>query len=120
MHIGEAIRAIRIGQGRTQESVALDVGFNSANLSRLERGEQAVTLDRLMVLAAVLKTKASDIVRMIEGPTAIGGTSLQEEEAAYPDDMQALCRAYSTLDTQHRMIGLMMIRDLAKAQRAVR
>ncbi|NYE25985.1 helix-turn-helix domain-containing protein [Pigmentiphaga litoralis] len=120
MHIGEALRTIRVRQGRTQESVALDVGFNSANLSRLECGGQGVTLDRLMALAASLKVRASDLVKMIEGPAAIGGVQLQEEEIAYADDIQALCRAYGSLDAHYRMIGLMMIRDLAKAQRTAK
>jgi transcriptional regulator with XRE-family HTH domain len=120
MHIGEALRTIRLRQGRTQESVALEAGFNTANLSRLERGQQSVTVKRLMSLAAALKVSLSDLFRMIEVPPMIGDTQFKEVEAPYDEDMAALCRAYGVLDTHHRMIGLRMIRDLVKAQRMLK
>ncbi|WP_420226758.1 helix-turn-helix domain-containing protein [Pigmentiphaga litoralis] len=120
MHIGEALRLIRCRQGLTQEFVAFEVGFATSNLSRLEKGEQAVTLDRLLALAAALKVKASDIVKMIEVPATGNDRQLKEVEAVYDNDMQALHRAYRVLDDHHRMIGLLMLQDLARAQRAAK
>ena len=117
MHIGEALRTIRVLQGRTQESVALEAGTNSSNLSRLELGKQSTTVDRLTSLAAALKVNLSDLFRMIEAPPSIGDPHLKEVQAAYDDDVKALCQAYGSLDAHHRSIGLMMIRDLEKVQR---
>lgn len=120
MQIGEALRSIRLRQGRTLESVALEAGFDTANLSRLERGEQTVSLDRLIALAAALRVKSSDLLRMIEAPAASGDTELKEVEFSYGSDTQALNRAYGMLDSHHRMIGLRIIQELVKAQRSVR
>lgn len=120
MHIGEAIRITRLRQRRTQESVALEVGFNAGNLSRLELGLQSVGLDRFMKLAEVLGVNPSDLFLMIEASATDDGVHLQETEAAYAPEIQSLNRAYVVLDADHRAMVMRLVQDLAKATRAAK
>jgi transcriptional regulator with XRE-family HTH domain len=64
--LGWAIRKVRKGQKLTLTEVALEIGSDAANLSRMERGQQEITEPTLLRLAAVFKLRVSDIWRLAE------------------------------------------------------
>jgi transcriptional regulator with XRE-family HTH domain len=59
--LGEAIRAIRIDQGQTQESFAIKAGIDRSYYGALERGEFNMTVDTLMTVAQGLGVSAWEI-----------------------------------------------------------
>lgn len=119
MHIGDAIRWTRERLGLTLEAVAMEAGFDAGNLSRMERGQQAVTVDRLSEVARAMQVRVSDLFLLIESPSTEAQHQLRDSEThRYDEEMQSLRRAYSGLDRQHRRIALQMIRGLTKAQKA--
>jgi transcriptional regulator with XRE-family HTH domain len=119
MHIGYAIRSTRERLGLTLEAVAMEAGFDAGNLSRMERGQQAVTVDRLAQVARALQVRVSDLFLLIESPSTEAENQLRDSEInRYDEEMQSVRRIYSALDSQHRQIALQMLRGLTKAQKA--
>lgn len=118
MHIGYAIRSTRERLGLTLEAVAMEAGFDAGNLSRMERGQQAVTVDRLSQVARAMQVRVSDLFLLIESPSTEAENQLRDSEInRYDEEMLSLRRAYSGLDRQHRRIALQMIRGLTKSQK---
>jgi transcriptional regulator with XRE-family HTH domain len=64
--IGRAIRAIRTGQGLTQEDFALKAGLDRSYYGAIERGEFNMTVDTLMSIAKGLGVPAWEILRRAE------------------------------------------------------
>jgi transcriptional regulator with XRE-family HTH domain len=63
--LGHRIRMNRRRQGRwvDQGHLAFKIGMSQSNLSRIESGAVAVTLDALCAIAAALGTTASELLR---------------------------------------------------------
>jgi transcriptional regulator with XRE-family HTH domain len=61
--IGGAMRAIRTGQGLTQEGFALKAGLDRSYYGAIERGEFNMTIDTLMSIAKGLEVPAWEILR---------------------------------------------------------
>ena len=59
--LGEAIRAIRIEQGLTQEAFAIRAGIDRSYYGALERGEFNMTVDTLVTVAEGLDVSPSAI-----------------------------------------------------------
>lgn len=53
------LREYRQDAGLTQEELGNLVGYHQSEISRIERGEHTITVDRLLQLADVLGVKAS-------------------------------------------------------------
>lgn len=64
--LGWAIRRVRQGQKRTLEDVAMAVGSDAGNISRIERGTQNAPEDLLQAIAAVLGLSMSDLWQIAE------------------------------------------------------
>ena len=64
---GFALREIRRERGLSQEQLALESGFDRTYISLLERGVQSPTLRTVVKLAGLLKVKASELVKRMEG-----------------------------------------------------
>lgn len=54
MKIGEIFKRRRKELGMTQQELALSVGWDAGNISRVERGEQQITEDRIFAIARAL------------------------------------------------------------------
>ncbi|HNX68316.1 MAG TPA: helix-turn-helix domain-containing protein [Candidatus Omnitrophota bacterium] len=52
--IGRAVAKARLRQGLTQQGLARELGTRQANISRIERGLQNLSLDLLLRLSHVL------------------------------------------------------------------
>jgi len=48
------IKPLRIEAGLTQEDLAEQIGCTQSEISRIEKGERAIKVDRLLKLAAAL------------------------------------------------------------------
>lgn len=56
------LREYRQEAGLTQEELGNLVGYHQSEISRIERGEHTITVDRLLRLADVLGVKASALL----------------------------------------------------------
>ena len=56
------LREYRQDAGLTQEELGNLVGYHQSEISRIERGEHTITVDRLLQLAEVLGVKASELL----------------------------------------------------------
>ncbi|WP_406365329.1 helix-turn-helix domain-containing protein [Streptomyces sp. NBC_00645] len=60
--IGERIRATRLRERLTQETVALDSGIDRPSIVRIEQGQQSPTLDTLIRIADAIGVPLADLV----------------------------------------------------------
>ncbi len=65
-HIGAAIRSLRKAQDRTLEELAEKIDSDASNLSRMERGEQEITTEKLSRISHALNVPISGIYRLAE------------------------------------------------------
>jgi transcriptional regulator with XRE-family HTH domain len=59
--LGSAIRAVRKGQGHTQETFASKAELDRSYYGAVERGEFNVTVDTIMVIATGLDIPAAEL-----------------------------------------------------------
>ncbi len=55
MEIHEKIRTIRQSKGLTQDNVADEIGIDTVNYGRIERGQAKLTMDRFIKIAEILQ-----------------------------------------------------------------
>lgn len=60
--IGERIRALRDKAGYSQQSVARFIGVDQSLISKIEKGERAITADMLEKLAALFGVELSALL----------------------------------------------------------
>lgn len=58
---GNRVRALRVGLGFTQESLAEKAGLHSTYIGGIERGERNVGLDNIFKIAKALKVMPSEL-----------------------------------------------------------
>lgn len=56
------VRAVRKARGVSQRDLARAVGVAQSTLSRIERGERRVSVDRLVAIARALGVRPSDMM----------------------------------------------------------
>jgi transcriptional regulator with XRE-family HTH domain len=87
--IGWAIRRVRKAQHLTLENLAIAIGSDAGNLSRVERGTQEVTEDALVAIATELKVSVSDLWRLAEGgDTGDSGRMLALSGRLHPEQLE--------------------------------
>lgn len=62
MNIGKNIRARRKNLKMTLEKLALEIGSDTGNLSRIERGQQSVTTEKIAAIAKALNCQPIDLL----------------------------------------------------------
>lgn len=62
MDIGQNIRSRRKELKMTLEQLALEIGSDTGNLSRIERGQQSITTDKIEVIAKALNCLPLDLI----------------------------------------------------------
>lgn len=63
---GEALREARERAGISQEALALEAGRHRSYVSDLERGKYSASIKTLFLLAEVLETTPSQLLRRVE------------------------------------------------------
>jgi transcriptional regulator with XRE-family HTH domain len=81
---GRVLRDLRKQAGLTQEQLGFEAELERNYISMLERGERQPTLTTLVKLARPLRSKASQMVALVE--TAADATAEREQPAAPPPD----------------------------------
>lgn len=61
--LGDAIRALRLEKGISQEALADESMIDRSHLGKIERGERNVTLLNVLKIARALNLSASDLLR---------------------------------------------------------
>lgn len=118
MSIGQVIRALRIERGFTLERIALDVGTDASNLSRIERGLQQPTEEALKAIALVLGSTVSHMYAVTE--TNQQFTSSIENTFETDDDLSKdgirLRRYFRQLNPSNKKLALEILQVLIKQQ----
>jgi transcriptional regulator with XRE-family HTH domain len=66
-HLGKFLKKARIQRGLAQKTIALDLGYKSAQfISNVERGMSLLPPDKIMSLAKLLEIDAKVLIREIE------------------------------------------------------
>jgi transcriptional regulator with XRE-family HTH domain len=61
--LGNAVRALRVQRGLSQEALAHDAGIDRSYLGGIERGEHNVAVANLLKLTGPLGTTLADLMR---------------------------------------------------------
>lgn len=93
----------------TLEALALAVGSDPSNLSRLERGRQKPGFDLLVEIAAALGVRLSEVFALAEGEEA----EVQEQDPV----LKVIVSKYHKLTPSHQVIVGEMITCLLRLQR---
>lgn len=118
MKLGAAIRKTRVDLGLKLEAVAMEAGFDAGNLSRIETGKQNPSMDRLEDIARALGVSVADLYLAAENESRTGNALRDSgDSAAYGQEMLAVRRGYTTLDSRHRKMALEFIKMLNRLQR---
>lgn len=120
MEIGQVIRALRQKRGETLESMALDIGTDASNLSRIERGIQQPSTGLLRAIATALKTTIAELHACAEGKNyspkqaqeLLGG-----DESDFTNEAIQLRRHFRTLSAENQRVVLEIVKALKRLQR---
>jgi transcriptional regulator with XRE-family HTH domain len=63
--IGKLIREARKAKGYSQEAFAADAGLGRTYMGRVERGEQNISIQNLILVALTLKIEVGDLIPSI-------------------------------------------------------
>ncbi|MGJ6978978.1 helix-turn-helix domain-containing protein [Aestuariimicrobium soli] len=63
--IGETLRELRFGQGRTLRDVSMDARVSLGYLSEVERGQKEASSELLASIAAALNVPLSQVLRTV-------------------------------------------------------
>ncbi|GGZ12853.1 hypothetical protein GCM10007169_31970 [Shewanella fodinae] len=116
MHIGNAIRVLRIKRKLTQEQLALDADIATSNVSRIENGLRQPSQKLLIKLADALGTTPSNLYAacekgIVQNVTDADGYSNHNDVIAAPET-QILLRLFHELSDDNRKLLLEQVRLL--------
>ena len=125
MQIGKVIRILRQEQGLTLEELALRIGSDAGNLSRVERGKQRYTPEMLQAIADALKTPVSSLfIRAEQKLAAYEVQGKTQEDAPRPpnesDVLMSLRRVLSNLDAEKQKLLLEFARMLSRQTKSAK
>lgn len=63
VELGAAIRSRRLAAGLSQEDLGFEADTHRTYIGAIERGEKAITVEKLVVLAVALDCSASQILK---------------------------------------------------------
>lgn len=117
MNIGKVIRALRTEQGQSLETVALDVGTDASNLSRIERGLQQPSEEALRAIAAALKSSVAELYALAEGETlAKSRSTMGLQPADLVKDAVQIRKYFRSLTPEYQKVALELVKTLARVQ----
>jgi len=67
---GEAVVALRVATGLSQEALAANAGVERSHMGKLERGEHLPNLVAFFKIAAALGCTSTDLMSVVEGALA--------------------------------------------------
>lgn len=123
MQIGKIIRTLRQEQGLTLEELALRIGSDAGNLSRVERGKQRYTPEMLQAIAEALKTPVSYLFIRAEQKLAAyqapGRKAHEHLRGTGPNEFfLSLRRVLSQLDADQQKLVIEFARMLSRQNKS--
>lgn len=121
MNIGQVIRALRMERGFTLEQVALEIGTDPSNLSRIERGVQQPASKSLRMIAVALGTTVSALHASAENVATLSKESpdlLGADETDYSEEAVHLRRQFRNLTPENQKIAVELLRALNRSQKS--
>ncbi|MCH1918967.1 helix-turn-helix transcriptional regulator [Shewanella sp. A3A] len=120
MHIGHAIRVLRIQRKLTQEQLALDADIATSNVSRIENGLRQPSQKLLRKIAYALETTPSSLYAACENGIVID-TSLKDERINHDHviasaETQILLKLFSELTPDNKKLLVEQTRLLHRWQ----
>ena len=117
MNIGKVIRALRTGRGESLEKIALDVGTDASNLSRIERGLQQPSEEALRTIAGALETSVAELYALAEGKTLAKSRSTGSlQPADLMKDAVQMRRYFRSLTPEYQKVALELVKTLVRVQ----
>lgn len=117
MNIGKVIRALRTGRGDSLEKLALDVGTDASNLSRIERGLQQPSEEAVRAIAAALETSVAELYALAEGKTLGKSRSTGAlQPADLMKDAVQMRRYFRSLTPEYQKVALELVKTLVRVQ----
>ena len=123
MQIGKVIRILRQEQGLTLEELALRIGSDAGNLSRVERGKQRYTPEMLQAIADALKTPVSNLFIRAEQKLATyehADKKAEPPRATESEFFPSLRRAVVGLDEEQQKLVLEFARMLSRQSKPLK
>ncbi|MDX3905096.1 MAG: helix-turn-helix transcriptional regulator [Pigmentiphaga sp.] len=119
MDIGSAIRYTRERLGLKLEAVAMEVGTDAGNLSRIETGKQKPSVVRLERIARAMNVGVTDLYALVENVhVRPASPELRDgDDLPYGNDARLLRRSFAALDARHRKLVLEFVRLLNRMQK---
>lgn len=117
MNIGKVIRALRTERAESLEKVALDIGTDASNLSRIERGLQQPSEEALRAIATALQTSVAELYALAEGETLAKSrstTGLQPEDLL--KDAIQMRKYFRSLTPEYKKVALELVKTLVRVQ----
>lgn len=121
MEIGKVIRALRQKRGETLEQVALGVGTDPSNLSRIERGVQQPSAELLRAIAVALQTTIGSLYACAEGQDYSADKNkdlLGGDESDYTSEAIQLRRQFRDLTHENQRLAVELLKALNRMQSA--
>ena len=117
MNIGKVIRALRTERGESLEKIALDVGTDASNLSRIERGLQQPSEEALREIATSLQTTVAELYALSEG-RALGKNRSPNglQPADLMKDAVQMRKYFRSLTPEYQKVALELVKTLARVQ----
>jgi transcriptional regulator with XRE-family HTH domain len=117
MNIGKVIRALRTERGASLETIALDIGTDASNLSRIERGLQQPSEDALRAIAIALKSSVAELYALAEGETLAKSRSMAglQPEDLLKDAVQ-MRKYFRSLTPEYQKVALELVKTLVRVQ----
>lgn len=117
MNIGKVIRALRTERGESLEKVALDIGTDASNLSRIERGLQQPSEEALRAIASALQTSVAELYALAEGrPLSKSRSSTGLQPADLMKDAVQMRKYFRTLTPEYQKVALELVKTLARVR----
>lgn len=123
MKIGTVIRTLRQEKGATLEKLALEIGTDAGNLSRIERNRQQVSAELLQAISQALGTTVAALyaaaepqpVLFLNPPPELRDISPPE----YTDPVAVLMRrTFRELNPTNKQLAIEFLRLLIRMQNA--
>ncbi len=83
--IGAKIRKTRELRGLSQDNIAVELGISQPSYARLEKGDDRISITRLVNIASILKTSVSELINEKVGKVINQQNS--ENPQAYVDNI---------------------------------
>lgn len=125
MHIGHAIRILRIQRKLTQEQLALEADIATSNVSRIEKGQRQPSQRLLQKLASALNTTPATLYAACEqsttadgqaAPVNKAGLTAQTSQLLLTPQAQVLLKLFQELSADNKTLLLEQLKLLHRWQ----